>query len=134
MGEERTYDYFMQNGAAAHIADYSSNVLNKAFENRLILCRLWPARFPDLNPSDFYLWGNVKNKVYSDNYRVLNKLKFNICETIAFVSELEVVSNSLFKGLKSLFKSRREIFGGSTVMLNSFKQFVYLRNARCPCL
>jgi hypothetical protein len=26
--------------------------------------RSWPARSPDLNPLDFFLWGHVKNVVY----------------------------------------------------------------------
>jgi hypothetical protein len=67
MEEEKTYGYFMQDGATAHIATYSIHVLNEVFENRLISRGLWPARSPDLNPCDFYLWGNLKDKVYSNN-------------------------------------------------------------------
>jgi hypothetical protein len=36
MEEEKTYGYFMQDGATAHTADYSIYVLNKVFEDRLI--------------------------------------------------------------------------------------------------
>jgi uncharacterized protein YbdZ (MbtH family) len=32
------------------------------FEDRLISCRLWPERSPDLNPWDFYLWENQETK------------------------------------------------------------------------
>jgi hypothetical protein len=32
----------MQDGATAHIANYSSNVLNEVYEDRLISCRLRP--------------------------------------------------------------------------------------------
>jgi hypothetical protein len=56
MEEEKTYGYFMQDCATAHTATYSINVLNEVSENRLISCGLWPARSPDLNPCDFYLW------------------------------------------------------------------------------
>jgi hypothetical protein len=28
---------------------------------------IWPPRSPDLTPCDFYLWGRLKNKVYSQN-------------------------------------------------------------------
>jgi hypothetical protein len=45
--------YFMYDGATAHTATYSINVLNKVFENSLISRGLWPARSPDLNPCDF---------------------------------------------------------------------------------
>jgi hypothetical protein len=62
--EEKTYGYFMQCGATAHTATYSINVLNEVFLNRLVSCGLWPARSPDLYPCDFYLWGNLKGKVY----------------------------------------------------------------------
>jgi hypothetical protein len=61
--EEEKEVYFMQNGTTAHTANYSIHVLNKAFEDRLISRRLWPARSPDLNPFDLYLWGNLRNKV-----------------------------------------------------------------------
>lgn len=27
----------------------------------------WPAKSPDLSPLDFYLWGTLKNKIYSEN-------------------------------------------------------------------
>jgi hypothetical protein len=45
--EEKTYGYFMQDGATAHTAIYSINVLNKVFENRMISRGLWPARSPN---------------------------------------------------------------------------------------
>jgi hypothetical protein len=31
---------------------------------RRFVFELWPARSPDLNPIDFYLWGSLKNIVY----------------------------------------------------------------------
>lgn len=37
----------------------------------------WPARSPDLTPLDFYLWGDIKRKVYAtqfDNTRQLKSL------------------------------------------------------------
>jgi hypothetical protein len=76
--KKKTYGYFMQDGATAHTATYSINVLNEVFENRLISRRLWPARCPDLNPCDFYLWGNLKDKVYSNNPHTLVELKQSI--------------------------------------------------------
>jgi hypothetical protein len=101
MEEEKTYDYFMQDGATANTVTYSINVLNEVFENRLISCGLWPARSPDLNPCDFYLWGNLKDKVSSNNPHTLIELKQSIRETIPSieVSELKLVPNKLFKRL-----------------------------------
>jgi hypothetical protein len=40
-------------------------------------CRLQPARSAGLNPCDFYLWGNLKGKVYANNPQTLDKLKHN---------------------------------------------------------
>ena len=35
----------------------------------------WPARSPDLTPLDFFLWGYLKNKVYSKKFHSLDELK-----------------------------------------------------------
>jgi hypothetical protein len=62
---------------------------------------MWPERYPDLNPCDFYLWGNFENKVYSNTPNTMDELK-HICETITSVevSELKLVSNNLFQRLE----------------------------------
>jgi hypothetical protein len=92
--KNKRHGYFMQDGATAHTAAYSINVLNKMFEDRLISRGLWPARSLDLNPCDFHLWGNLKDKVYSNNPHTLVELKQSIRETISSieVSELKLMS------------------------------------------
>jgi hypothetical protein len=43
-------------------------ILNQIYPNRWIGrrgLRHWPARSPDLNPLDFFLWGHVKNVIYN---------------------------------------------------------------------
>jgi hypothetical protein len=72
----------MQDGATAHTATYFINVFNEVFEDRLISRGLWPARSPDLYPCGFYLWGNLKDKVYSNNPHTLVELMQSIRETI----------------------------------------------------
>jgi hypothetical protein len=42
--EEKTYGYFLKEGAAAHAANYSI-VLKEVSEDKIINFRLWPARF-----------------------------------------------------------------------------------------
>jgi hypothetical protein len=86
-----------------HTATYSISVLNEVCEDRLISRELWPAMSPDLNISDFYLWGNVKDKVYSNNPHTLVELKQSIRETISSieVSELKLVPNNIFKRLEA---------------------------------
>jgi inhibitor of nuclear factor kappa-B kinase subunit alpha len=112
MEEEKTYGYFVQDGATAHTANCSIDVLNKVHEDRLISCTSWPARSPDLNPCDFYLWGYLKDKVYSNNPHTMDELKKNIHEIIASieVNELKLVSNNLFKRLEACLSAEGRHF------------------------
>jgi hypothetical protein len=54
---------------------------------------MWPAKFPDLNPFDRYLWGTKKTKCIKIIPK-LDELKHSICETITStdVCELKLVS------------------------------------------
>jgi len=52
--------------------------LEGVFGDRTIRLGLWPARSPDLNPCDFYLWGNLKDKVYRTKPHTEEELKENI--------------------------------------------------------
>jgi hypothetical protein len=99
--------YFVQDGTKAQSANYSINVLSEASDDRLISHTLWPARSPGLNPCDFYLWGNLKNKVHSSNPHTMDDLMYNICETIISieVSELKIISNNFLKRLEVCFKA-----------------------------
>jgi hypothetical protein len=47
----------------------SMQALSDVFGDRIISNDIWPARSPDLNPCDFFFWGYLKNKVYSNNPR-----------------------------------------------------------------
>jgi hypothetical protein len=102
----------MQDGATAHAATYSINVLNEVFEDRLISRGLWPARSPDLYTCDFYLWGNLKDKVYSNNPHTLIELKQSIRETISSieVSELKLVSNNIFSRHEACLRAEARHF------------------------
>jgi hypothetical protein len=77
----------MQDGATAHTATYSINV-------------------------DFYLWGNLKDKVYSNNPHTLVELKQSIRETISSleVSEPKLVSNNIFKRLEACLRAEGSNF------------------------
>jgi hypothetical protein len=110
--KKKKHGYFMQDAATAHTAAYSINVSNEMFENRLISRGLWPARSPGLNPCEFYLWGNLKDKVYSNNPHTLVGLKQSIRETISSieVSELKVVSNNIFMTLEACLRAEGRHF------------------------
>lgn len=53
---------------------------------------LWPPRSPDLTPCDFFLWGYIKNIVYSQKIRDLNHLKNRINEAMTTITE-EMLAN-----------------------------------------
>ena len=58
---------FMQDGSPVHYRRQVVDWLNNNFTNRWIGRNgpiRWPARSPDLNPSDFFLWGRIKELVY----------------------------------------------------------------------
>ena len=45
----------------------------------------WPARTPDLTPYDFFLWGWLKEQVYSTKPRNLEELEERIREVMIFI-------------------------------------------------
>jgi inhibitor of nuclear factor kappa-B kinase subunit alpha len=74
----RRFAFFQQDSATPHTARDSIEELRQVFRDRIISRGLWPARSPDLNPCDFYLWGNLKQKVYKTNPHTIEELKENI--------------------------------------------------------
>lgn len=81
--------WFQQDGATAHTARRSMNILREYFPERLISLRgdlQWPARSPDLAPCDFFLWGYLKSSVYTDRPKTLRHLKNNIRDAIGDIS------------------------------------------------
>lgn len=60
--------WFQQDGATAHTALQTRAFLQQQFGERLVSphCTVdWPSCSPDLSMCDFFLWGAVKNLVYS---------------------------------------------------------------------
>ncbi|GBO36066.1 hypothetical protein AVEN_187629-1 [Araneus ventricosus] len=46
----------------------------------------WPPRSPDITPLDFYLWGYVKQHVYSERINDINHLEQRITDVIHSVT------------------------------------------------
>lgn len=91
-GEE--YDteafWFQQDGATAHTARRSRQILQEQFPGRLISLRgdiPWPPRSPDLSPCDFFLWGYLKAEVYKVRPRTLEALKEAITDVVAGITQ-----------------------------------------------
>jgi hypothetical protein len=48
---------------------------------------LWPPRRPDLTPPDYFLWGYLKQVVYSNRPRTIEDLKQNTEVAISNISQ-----------------------------------------------
>ena len=69
---------FQQDGAPAHYANIVRNYLNDKLQHAWIGRRgttEWPPRSPDLTPLDFFFWGVMKDRVYTQTYTELADLK-----------------------------------------------------------
>jgi hypothetical protein len=60
--------------------------LESVFPGRLISKRLWPPRSLDLIPPNFFLWGHLKDTVYSNHPHTLQELQANIQRTVDRIS------------------------------------------------
>lgn len=76
--------WFMQDGALPHRTNDVFESLNEHFPGRVIGLGYaskfeggldWPPYSPDLNPCDFFLWGNLKDKVYRHKPGTIDQLK-----------------------------------------------------------
>jgi len=47
----------------------------------------WPPRSPDITPLDFFLWGYVKEKVFSTPVTDITNLKARITDAFATITE-----------------------------------------------
>ena len=73
--------WFQQDGVTCRTAEATLNVLRPVFENRTINRRadvVWPHRSCDLTPLDYYLWGTVKDKCYTDKPETIDAVEDNI--------------------------------------------------------
>lgn len=89
--------WFQQDGAPPHFAHQVRTYLNTVFPGRWIGRRgaiEWPARSPDLNPLDYFLWGYLKSKVYIDRPINLEDLKSRIRQEVEQISP-QIIQNVL---------------------------------------
>lgn len=60
--------FFLHDGAPPHCSRIVNQFLDEIFEDRWIANNgpfRWPPRSPDITPLDFFIWGYIKNEVYS---------------------------------------------------------------------
>lgn len=75
--------WWAQDGAPAHRLLEVRHRLNETFRNRVVGLGHnveWPPRSPDLTPCDFFLWGYLKDKVFSRPPENIEELRQRIIE------------------------------------------------------
>lgn len=104
--------FFMQDGARPHTARIVLEYLSEVFNERVISNRYpenfqrgfsWPAYSPDLNPCDFFLWGYLKDRVYSGNPQTLIELEAAITE------QINLIPNEMLQKTISSFPRRLQM-------------------------
>ena len=94
--------WWQQDGAPAHNERRVVNRLNEIFPNHWIGTNgpvSWPARSPDLNPLDFFLWGYVKNSVYKNHYNNVEELRIAVLRALHGIPR-RTIQRVLINGVK----------------------------------
>ncbi|GBL94545.1 hypothetical protein AVEN_235631-1 [Araneus ventricosus] len=114
---------FMQDGAPPQIA----NPVKQHFGNARIISRhfptAWPSRSPDLNPCDFWLWGYLKDVVFSTQIAHLAEVKARIAQHILNVTPetLRSVVEHAVSGFQLFLKTVDSILNRFCTSLAKFK-------------
>lgn len=89
---------YMHDGAPPHKPNFVQDMLNQHFRGFIgpgdiqkALLK-WPARSPDLNPLDFFLWGFVKDMVFLIENESIDELKFKIDEALDNITEQMLIN------------------------------------------
>jgi len=81
---------FQQDGAPPHWGSHVRRFLEATFPNRWIGRdgpTPWPPRSPYITPLDFFLWGYVKDNVFSTPVPDITNLKARITDAFATITE-----------------------------------------------
>lgn len=104
--------WFLHNSAPPHFSLVARQYLTERFANQWIGRDgpiTWPARSPDLDPLDFYLWGHLKSIVYSTpvaNVQLLRQRIQQACEQIKQIPKIfERVRNSMIRRLHACIQA-----------------------------
>jgi hypothetical protein len=87
LDEEELFCWLQQDGATSHTANPTMEKLKQFFDDRVMSTNLWPPRSPDLTPPDYFLWGYLKQDVYSNRPQTIKDLKQNTEVTISNISK-----------------------------------------------
>ncbi|CAH1107732.1 unnamed protein product [Psylliodes chrysocephalus] len=96
--DELQLGYFQQDGATAHTARATIDLIEEYFDDQIISKGLWPPRSPDLTPPDYFLFGHIKNKVFRNRLHDVNELEQAIVNEIESVTEEQL--HNVFENMK----------------------------------
>ena len=97
---------FQQDWATLHTAKHVLSWLHETFGKNFISFKteqIWPPHSPDFNPLDFFLWGYLKDKVYTPKPATLQDLKN------AIRGEIEKITPEMCKSVVDNFKKRLDV-------------------------
>lgn len=82
--------WYQHDGAPAHRSLVVQDWLNNNFDNWIGHGGTlhWPARSPDLNPLDFFLWGYVRDNIYRTRSHTIDELKTKIQEKLESIPQV----------------------------------------------
>ena len=94
----RVNTWFQHDGAPPHFSREAREIIDQQYPHRWIGRggpRPWPARSPDLNPLDFFLWGHVKNFIYRQPIDTEEQLRVRIEEAFASLTPQMILDSKL---------------------------------------
>uniref|UniRef100_V5GT01 Transposable element Tc3 transposase n=1 Tax=Anoplophora glabripennis TaxID=217634 RepID=V5GT01_ANOGL len=112
---EITNFYFQQDGARAHTAGETMNMLREVFQNRLISLNAeheFPPRSCDITPCDFFLWPYLKNTIFELPIPDLNHLQARLIDKIREINNTPSILENVFNSLRNRCEKCLEQGGG----------------------
>jgi hypothetical protein len=82
LNKEKRVCWLQQDVATCHTANSTMEMLKQFFDDRIISKNLWPPRSLDLTLPDYFVWGYLKQVVFSNRPQIIEDLKQNIETTI----------------------------------------------------
>lgn len=106
--------WFQHDGAPAHYGNIVRDYLNLTFPNSWI-GRIgptpWPARSPDVTPLDFFLWGTMKQLVYSSPVESEMDLVARVVEAAAIIKGDDQVFRRVQRSMIDRFRLCNRVDG-----------------------
>lgn len=97
----RINEWYQHDGAPVHFTREVREILDNQYPQRWIGRggpHHWPARSPDLNPLDFFLWGHLKSNVYRLPIDTEADLRARIQDALGSVTT-EMITNATTRSL-----------------------------------